>query len=588
MNESDVASAAAGIAAQPTIVFGSITFSDGTTVEVGAGDVVVLVGPNNSGKSLALRELEGYVGGDPESKVIASVDLKKHGSPELFQQFVQENARIESDSQGRRARISGYRISFSWSVGELGSIWPDNIRVASSLFCLRIPTESRITDSNPSNAVDLLTESPSHPIHLLDNDQVAQRLSDYFRRGFGQDLILYRPGSSRWHLLVGEGLPLLPGEDRVSTTYRERLLLSTEPLEIQGDGMRSFASVILHLLAPLTPSIFLLDEPEAFLHPPQARLLGEIIATEKSSFAQLFLATHSQDVLQGLMGAASEHLRVLRIQREGGVNRVQELDKGLVQRISSDPLMRYSSVLSGVFHERAIICEAEADCMFYGSILDLPEINGERHPDVLFVRANGKQQVPTLAQTLVALGVPVDAVVDIDVLNDTGLFQRIVEALGGDWSLFEASARAVKNAVEERRPPLSVSEIARDIREVLNEMGHEGVSQNEVKSRIDAQFRKASAWDPVKTAGESALPAGEATRHFRNLQSLCKNIGLWMVPVGELENFCKSVGGHGPSWVQAVLKRPDISTDPELEEARHFVQEIWSWKYDSGNRCATV
>ena len=68
--------------------------------------------------------------------------------------------------------------------------------------------------------------------------------------------------------------------------------------------MRSFASVILHLLAPITPSILLLDEPEAFLHPPQARLLGEIIAKEKSHRAQLFVATHSSDVLQGLMNVA--------------------------------------------------------------------------------------------------------------------------------------------------------------------------------------------------------------------------------------------------------------------------------------------
>ena len=65
--------------------------------------------------------------------------------------------------------------------------------------------------------------------------------------------------------------------------------------------MRSYASVILHLLAPITPSILLLDEPEAFLHPPQARLLGEIIAAERPSRAQLVVATHSPDVLHGLM-----------------------------------------------------------------------------------------------------------------------------------------------------------------------------------------------------------------------------------------------------------------------------------------------
>ena len=101
--------------------------------------------------------------------------------------------------------------------------------------------------------------------------------------------------------------------------------------------MRSFASVVLHVLAPISPSVLLLDEPEAFLHPPQARLLGEMIALERSSRAQLFLATHSPDVLHGLISVAPENLRVLRIQRDGTVNRIKELDKDLVKKISVDP-----------------------------------------------------------------------------------------------------------------------------------------------------------------------------------------------------------------------------------------------------------
>jgi hypothetical protein len=38
--------------------------------------------------------------------------------------------------------------------------------------------------------------------------------------------------------------------------------------------MRSFATVLLYVLAADTHSVQFLDELEAFLHPPQARLLG--------------------------------------------------------------------------------------------------------------------------------------------------------------------------------------------------------------------------------------------------------------------------------------------------------------------------
>ena len=347
--------------------------------------------------------------------------------------------------------------------------------------------------------------------------------------------------------------------------------------------MRSFASVILRLLAPITPSILLLDEPEAFLHPPQARLLGEIIAREKSPRAQLFVDTHSSDVLQGLINVAPDHLRVLRVQRDGNVNRVKELDKELVKEISSDPLMRYSSVMSGVFHERVIICESDADCMFYSSLLDLPEVRGGRQPDVLFVHANGKHRMASLAKALVALDVPVDIVADIDVLNDDAILLRIVNALGGDPQPVKPVALAVKKAIEEHRPQLSVAEVKKGIGETLDEAPLEEDSLKELRSRIDTVFGKASPWDAVKNAGEAALPAGQATQEFYNLFALCKQFGMWIVPVGELEGFCKSVGGHGPRWVQQIIEERDLAHDPELERARKFVRELWATKQVIGN-----
>ena len=575
-------SPAQDIDVRPQITFENVTFSDGTLVEIEPRDVIVLVGPNNAGKSLALRELHDYVGGAPQSRVLASAKLRSLGTPESFEKFVRENARVVSQNQGNSINIQGYGISLGVGRNSFGSMWPRSIAQFRSLFCLRIPTENRITDSNPANAIDPLTDNPSHPIHLLYDDRVEERLSEYFRRAFGQDLILYRAGGRRSPLLVGERPIPIGREDRVSATYLERLIDATIPLEAQGDGMRSFASVILHLLAPITPNILLLDEPEAFLHPPQARLLGEIIAAERAQRAQLFVATHSPDVLHGLIGVAPDHLRVLRMQRDGNVNRVKELDKEIVKEISLDPLMRYSSVLSGVFHERVIICEADADCMFYSSILDIPEVHEGRYPDVLFIHATGKHRIATLAKALYSLDVPVDTVLDMDVLNDMSILQGIVEALGGCWSSIEQSAKAVKTAVEEQRPPLSVEEVKGGLQAILEKNSDVVESLASLKREVNTQFRSASPWETVKSAGQQALPPGEATRHFRILQSLCKSIGLWIVPVGEMEGFCKSIGGHGPGWVQEVTEEYDLATAPELEDARNFVREIWTLRNQKG------
>ena len=188
--------------------------------------------------------------------------------------------------------------------------------------------------------------------------------------------------------------------------------------------MRSFATVILRTLAQATMTIILLDEPEAFLHPPQARLLGELIAKERASNRQLFIATHSQDVLQGLLNVTPDNLRIIRLQRRGNVNSVKELDKGLAKKISSDSIMKFSSVLSGIFHKRVIICESDSDCMFYSAILDAPSVHGTESPDVLFVQAGGKQRMAVLAETLRGLDVMVDVIADIDVLNDLSVLKK--------------------------------------------------------------------------------------------------------------------------------------------------------------------
>ena len=114
-----------------------------------------------------------------------------------------------------------------------------------------------------------------------------------------------------------------------------------------------------------------------------------------------------------------------------------------MRQIGANPLMKFSSVMSGVFHDRVIICEGDSDCMFYSSILNCR--SPWRAPtDVIFVHAGTKDRMASLAKTLKALDVSVDVIADIDVLNDTAKFVDIVDALGGPSSNTQTLAKAVK------------------------------------------------------------------------------------------------------------------------------------------------
>ena len=560
----------------PSITFQSITFSDGTTIELEANDVVALVGPNNSGKSLALRELEMHLGSPTGTIVVKSTEKSERGAPKTFAEFILKHVHVKVE--GSRWFYHGLRVGLG-TQSEPEQLWPQHISDFGPLFCGRISTETRIIDSNSVEAIDVVTESFSHPIHMVyTDDDLEKRISGYFRRAFGKELILDRAAGKNLHLYVGDRVSPHAGEDRVSKGFVERLRALTVPLDGQGDGMRSFASVVLHLLAPTSYSLLLLDEPEAFLHPSQARLLGEIIATEKPIRAQLFLATHSPDVLQGLTNVAPGHLRILRIQREGNVNRIKELDKALVKELSSDSLLKYSSVMSGLFHERVFICESDADCMFYNSILDLPEVHGETHPDVHFVHTSGKARMAKLAEILVALDLPVDIIADIDVIRDLSDLKRIVAALGGDWSRLGQLANLLKKEIENNVVTLSLDDAQVRVRMLLDESSDERNTVNKLKSRIDEIFQESKPWSAIKRAGKYALPRGYASQRFDELLALCAQLGLWIVPVGELEGFCPSTGRKGPAWVQKVIEERDLAIDPELESAREFVRKIWEAK----------
>lgn len=578
-SNSDITAEAGTADTNPSVTFESITFSDGTEITLGSTDVVVLVGPNNAGKSAALRELQHYVnsGNRVQQNVIRRVSLRMDGTDEDVRSYVQRNAEKRSESgvttyRGYRMAIQAQQIQPSWSKGRQGK----GIGALTSVFCQQLQTQNRITGCNAAEAISFLKTNPNNPIHMLYlDDDLERKISRYFEQAFGQELSAYRLGGNQIPLRVGEIPPLQDGEDRISKSYNERLIRLTTPLDEQGDGMRSFATVILHLLVPTTPSILIIDEPEAFLHPPQAKLLGELIAKERSPGSQLFVATHSPDVVQGLLNEAPDNLRMIRMRREGNINRVTELDKQRAKEISFDPLMKYSSALAGVFHERVIICESDSDCMFYSSILDLPSVRGDMNPDVLFVHANGKARMAKLARALRELDVPVDVIADIDIIKSEDLFQELIELLGGDWNEVQPMARSVVKAIEQKPGTLNPDETKKAILDYVKAAQPTESFPKDVRSAINKIVGKASPWDQVKTAGVRAIPQGDATQNFNELLRYCERWRLWIVPVGELEGFCRSIGGHGPKWVQKLIEDRDLSTDPELQGARVFVRKVW-------------
>jgi hypothetical protein len=558
---------------RPTLSFETITFSDGTTLALDEDDIVVFVGPNNAGKSATLRELEAWVARSTRGVVVVSATLRKNGTGDDLRAFLEVNAQ----KSGRPGEIHyggiGYNIRYD-AVGAFDQ--PTNRHLVAPFFTKRMPTETRIHDSGAAPAIALFDSPPTHPIHmLLMDEKLTADISEKFRHAFGKDLTPFRAGGSSFPLYVGTKPTLKPGKDELSREFVEALQRTNVPLDRQGDGMRSFAAVILHVLAAKTHSIQFLDEPEAFLHPPQARLLGRYIAESRRQKFQLFIATHSTDILDGLIEGGLNNIRIVRLRRDGNVNRVKELGKDQTRVIAKDTLTRFSRVFEGIFFEHVVVCESDADCMFYQSVLNLPSVSGDRRPDVLFVHTAGKHRMAKLADTLRALDVPVSVITDIDIMSEESTFKRLIESLGGQWPDIHPHWKAVSDAVISRRPPLNASQVAKMIADEIDDVTGTGDFPSGKESAIKRIFKTVSPWSALKQSGRTALPAGEPIRQFDQLYEKCASLGLWIVPVGEIEGFCRSIGTHGPGFVEKVLEERDLETAVELYDAREFVRKLW-------------
>ena len=556
----------------PKVWVSNIEFNDGTKLTFDKNDIVVFVGANNAGKSLSLKEIDKLLKTkSTDVKIVNSITTGTTGNEDEFEIFLEASSKkIISDGQ---TVMQGH--GFSIELNHSKQIWQNlnnGLHNIYSLFVNLLTTEQRLKSANPPESIKLTSQPIQHFIHYLQkNDNLEQKFSNYFRQAFGTDLIVHRNAGREVPLYVGERPIPKAGEDRVSESYINDLE-KLELLHLQGDGMRSYVGVLLNAFIS-NYSILLIDEPEAFLHPPQARLLGKMLGKDSPNERQLFLATHSEHFLKGLLDAEIKNLKIIRLQRDGQINKVSVLNSEDINNIWNDSLLRHSNVLDGLFHSKVVICESDSDSRFFSAILSAKYNNtSDIAPDILFLNCGGKHRIPTAIKALKKLNVPLKIITDFDVLNDVNPIKEIYQNLGGIWDEIENDWKLVKTEIEQKRPEFLSEDATKEINDILR-LTTERVLPKQKVSDIQKVLKKVSAWTEAKEVGKTYVPRGNATQAFERIQTKFKTVGFLILEVGELESFVKSVGNHGPKWISEVLSK-DLKYDPELETARLFIDEI--------------
>lgn len=286
------------------------------------------------------------------------------------------------------------------------------INTYGNLFFNYLGTEEKLLMCKRQKKYGLQDYNTNFLSEVQFNSVLLNNLSSYTKTMFKKDIYLDRFSWGEYILFrVGNDFNFIRKANR-DNSEAEIKLKDYNILDYEGDGIKSFVTnyIALHMK---DKNILLLDEPESFLHPPLAKQLGEIIADSANANKQIFISTHSVDLLKGIL-SVSKDINIIRITREENINHFNLLSKDQIEQIIANPMLSSSNVLNGLFCEKVYICEAESDEEFFQSLHD--KINP--YDSVLFTHGKNKQTLKDISNAYKELDIPNYRIYDFDILRD--------------------------------------------------------------------------------------------------------------------------------------------------------------------------
>lgn len=350
-----------------------------------------------------------------------------------------------------------------------------------------------------------------------------------------------------------------------------------EQLDTQGDGFRSFVGVVLSLLLS-KGRIILLDEPEAFLHPAQAKLLGNWISTySQSVVGQIIVATHNANFLSGIL-SSSQDVDIYRLDRTGNQTTYNRITPEITSKLAKSPLFSSQRILEAIFYKGVVVCEADSDRCVYQTVA-VRDLNNQ---NILFTHAHNKQTIKNIVSLLREATIPACAIVDIDIMNSESDFKSLLEALSdcnGFVDILEMRtkiAMSVEGVTEEN----ILIRLKEDVVELLEQLNEDKHSLSGARGALNRIRKEVSRWSDIKRDGITGFPEHER-KTAKDLIERTREYGLFIVPVGELEGWLDLGIRQKNKWI--VLALETLHQDKCTSELRDFVKSILGYMGEDVN-----
>lgn len=539
----------------PTDVFrlASISFQCGTVLELPSTGVIVLVGPNNVGKTTTIGELIQWVhsgvlshNNRPATLLsdVSMVAAGQEGVENWLGQF--ESAFLPSPLQPSLRTFRNWGARIQLTREELASrvgMPMHRGQIAPFLMCTGGMAAFDGTAPNYYSDTEH-SDGGNRQFEDLYNDRtIEERISALSMSIFGTPVSLNRAGS-RSSLHFGQ----LPEMDQAPTPDQREALQKTPKVAEQGLGVSTFLQLAITLELGQEPLV-LLDEPDAHLHPPQAYRAGKFIA-ERGRRSQVFVVTHSLEFLHGILDSGVD-VTVVRLDRRAGVGSTHVLEAGKLSALWSDTATRYSGVLAGLMHQGVVLCEGPGDCRYFAVALDHLRASEPSH-DLCFVDAGGKAGIKKLASAVSAISTPLSCVVDFDFVRNFGEVRALVEALGADAGSLRDDWMEVHNHLNPIGDTRTTDDVLRSLQHLLGEESrpYDATLRRQLESAIGVD----DGWSRAKRFGLAAIDGGAHEAAKRLLAKLAQ-LGVHVLPWGELEGLHPALRAlHGPAFASQAIE----------------------------------
>ena len=557
--------------------------------------LTIIVGPNSSGKSQFLRDINEKISGNPRELVVAesieleNIDyttflkcLKAEGYISTFwdnsdqEQYMPMTTAIGT---GQGAKQVGTSQLAQWkSQSEKATkrkIKDEYYEWMSRFLVTALFLENRLTSMAAANTIDFETQPPSHDLHALHlHDEARKSLTEEIQRAFSKAIWSDISKGNQICLRIGESGNIPSAEDRLSV----REMAKYRTLASEGDGMKSYVATVISILLGRRP-VSVIDEPEMCLHPPQAYNLGQFIGTNGTSKqTATFVATHSSQILRGVLQTAEE-LQILRLTRIPTGFRAKHVDSGLLNEALRKPTVRAETVLDGIFAQAVAIIEADGDRIVYQAAWEV--VGQSRNFDIHFAAAGGTGGISDTCSLYKMLGIPVAIIADLDLVTDLEKVRLVLHSLSDNQQLVDSLIDECRELAEKlRQLPPTISEA--ELREQLIEITEKDVNWSDgddqaIRRDLTRLSNELYGMRGLKSGGLSVIPS-DIVCPLENLLKNFRQLGLFLVPVGELEFWLSNYGikaSRKKKWAWANEAAEFIrTTEPRDDDIWNFMRTI--------------